>query len=62
MPSKIKWMFVSTLLLLQLSACTPTVHLVVDKPIEINMNITVEIKIAVEKDLDEMLNEESGLF
>ena len=45
-----------------LHACTPTVHLVAAKPIEINMNITIDIKIAVEKELDEMLNEESGLF
>ncbi len=48
--------------LLALSACTPTVHLVVDKPIEINMNITVDIKIAVEKELDDMLSADSGLF
>ncbi len=53
---------VLTLMMFSLAACTPTVHLVVDKPIEINMTITVEIKIAVEKELDEVLSEDSGLF
>jgi hypothetical protein len=50
------------LLLIFLSACTPTVHLVTDKPIEINMTVTIEIKIAVEKELDKLLSDESGLF
>ena len=44
------------------SACTPTVHLVTDKPIEINMTVKIEIKIAVERELDDLLSEESGLF
>ena len=50
------------LIMFSLSACTPTVHLVTDKPIEINLTVTIEIKIAVEKELDELLSEDSGLF
>lgn len=46
-----------------LSACNPTVRIQApEKPIEINMKITIDIKIAVEKQLDKMLNEDSGLF
>ncbi|GLX79756.1 YnbE family lipoprotein [Thalassotalea insulae] len=48
---------------LLLIACSPTVQLQApDKPIEINMNITVDVRIAIEKELDQVLTEDSGLF
>jgi len=48
-----------------LLACTPTVKVEVpDKPITINLNVKIEheIRIKVEKDLDHVLSEDSGLF
>jgi hypothetical protein len=48
-----------------LGACTPTVQVAPpDKPIEINMNIKIEheIRIKVDKDLDELFDEDSDLF
>jgi hypothetical protein len=57
---------ISTVLLLFLcSACTPTVQVEApDKPITINLNVKIqhEIRVKVEKDLDNVLSEESGLF
>ncbi|MDX8405612.1 MAG: YnbE family lipoprotein [Mariprofundus sp.] len=47
------------------SACTPTVKVEVpDKPITINLNVKIdhEIRIRVEKDLENVLSEDSGLF
>ncbi len=46
-------------------ACTPTVKVEApDKPIEINMNINIkhEILIKVEKEVEEMFEEEDELF
>jgi len=51
--------------ILLLAACSPIIRLEVpDKPIEINMNITIDhkIKIQVEKELDKTLTADSGLF
>ncbi len=48
-----------------LLACNPTVKVEApDKPITINMNIKIEheIRIKVEKELDNVLSEDSGLF
>lgn len=48
-----------------LSACNPTVKVEApDKPITINMNIKIEheIRVKVEKDLENVLSEDSGLF
>ena len=53
------------LVFLLLSACNPTVRIQTpEKPIEINLNITIDhrIKIEVEKELDSLLDEDSGLF
>lgn len=46
------------------SACTPTVNVAADKPIEINLNIKIEheIRIRVDKDLDSLFDEDSELF
>jgi hypothetical protein len=48
-----------------LPACNPTVKVEApDKPITINMNIKIEheIRVKVEKDLDNVLSKDSGLF
>jgi hypothetical protein len=45
--------------------CSPSVKLEApDKPIEINMNIKIEheIRLKVEKDVDELISNQKGLF
>ncbi len=47
------------------AACSPTVKVEApDKPITINLNVKIqhEIRVKVEKDLDNVLSEDSGLF
>ncbi len=53
----------SCCLLLNLG-CTPTVKVATDEPITINLNVNIkhEIRVKVEKDLDAVLSEDSGLF
>lgn len=51
--------------LLLLAGCTPTVKVQApDKPIEINMNIKIEqeVRIKVEKDLDDVFAADPALF
>jgi hypothetical protein len=46
-------------------ACTPTVEIKAPtEPITINLNVKIEhqIRIKVDKDLDELFSEDSGLF
>ena len=46
-------------------ACSPTVKMEApDKPIEINMNVKIEheIRVKVEKDIEQMLEENQELF
>ncbi len=48
-----------------LAACTPTVEVAVpDKPITINLNVKIEheIRVKVERDLEDLFAEEDGLF
>ncbi len=48
-----------------LSACSPTVKVEApDKPITINLNIKIEheIRVKVDKELDDVFSEDSGLF
>ncbi len=48
-----------------LAACTPTVQVAVpDKPITINLNVKIEheIRVKVEKALEDLFTKESGLF
>ena len=47
-----------------LGACTPTVKVATDEPITINLNVNIkhEIRVKVEKDLDQVLSKDSGLF
>lgn len=59
-------LFLSVFVLALLSsACTPTVQIAApDKPIDINLNVKIEhdIRIKIDKDLDNILDESSGLF
>ena len=51
--------------LLVLVACSPTVKVAPpDEPITINLNVKIEheIRVKVEKELDSVINQESGLF
>jgi len=48
-----------------LGSCTPRVEVAVpDKPITINLNVKIdhEIRVKVEKDLDNVFTDKSGLF
>lgn len=48
-----------------LTGCSPSVKLEApEKPIEINMNIKIEheIRLKVEKDVDELISNQKGLF
>ncbi len=47
------------------TACTPTVQVAMPtEPITINLNVRIEheIRIKVERELDDMFSEDSGLF
>lgn len=47
-----------------LVACTPTVKVATDEPITINLNINIqhEIRVKVERELDDLFSEDSELF
>jgi hypothetical protein len=56
---------VCTWLLILTSACTPTVQVNAPKePITINMNVKIEheIRVKVDKELDQLFTEDSNLF
>lgn len=46
------------------SSCTPTVNLAAKEPITINLNVKIEheIKVKVDKELDDLFSEDSALF
>jgi hypothetical protein len=53
------------LLVIALIGCTPTIRVEApSKPIEINLNVKIEheIRVRVDKDLDELFVEESDIF
>lgn len=54
----------SCLISVTLMACTPTVKVAADEPITINLNVNIqhEVRVKVDKDLDKVLSEDSGLF
>ena len=59
----IRWLGI--LILLGLVACTPTVQVAMpNEPININLNVKIEheIYIRVDKQLDELFSDSSGLF
>ena len=45
-------------------ACTPTVKVATDEPITINLNVKIEheIRVKVDKELDDLFSEDSELF
>ena len=48
-----------------MAACTPQVEVVTpDKPITINLNVKIdhEVRVKVDRDLDQVLSPNSGLF
>lgn len=60
-----KLTFPFIVLLCFLAGCNPTVKVEApDKPIEINLNVKIEhhIRLQVDKDLEELFSEESGVF
>lgn len=65
-PSHRRWPASFALLsaMLLASACTPTVQVATDKPIEINLNVNIkhEILVKVDKELDDLFSKDSALF
>ena len=60
-----KFLSLPLLCLLLVGACTPTVKVAPpDKPITINLNVKIEheIRVKVEKELENVFSEDSGLF
>ena len=53
-----------SLLCLSGPGCTPRVEVAADKPITINLNVKIdhEIRVKVDKELDQVLSHNSGLF
>jgi hypothetical protein len=52
-------------MIVTMEACTPRIEVAApDKPITINLNVKIdhEIRVKVDKDLDEVLSDDSGLF
>ncbi|MCB1691158.1 MAG: YnbE family lipoprotein [Pseudomonadales bacterium] len=50
--------------LLLASACTPTVKLDTSEPITINLNVNIkhEIRVKVDKELDDLFSDDSDVF
>ena len=60
-----KLLFPLVVLLFLAAGCNPTVKVEApDKPIEINLNVKIEhnIRLQVDKELEELFSEESGVF
>lgn len=60
-----KKLFIIAVLLASIAACTPTVQVAIPKePIEINLNIKIEhnIRIQVDKELEDLFEEDSDIF
>ena len=49
---------------LLIAGCTPTVKVATDEPITINLNVNIkhEILVKVDRELDDLFSEDSGLF
>lgn len=52
------------LVLTAAGGCTPTVKLATDEPITINLNVNIkhEIRIKVDRELDDLFSKDSDLF
>ena len=62
MPKKI---YILLALLFTVTACTPRIELAMpDEPITINLNVKIdhEIRVKIDKELDDLFDEDSGLF
>jgi hypothetical protein len=55
---------IAALALAMLLACTPTVRVSTDEPITINLNVNIkhEILVKVDKQLDDLFDEDSEVF
>jgi YnbE-like lipoprotein len=55
---------VAAFLSLTNGGCTPRVEVAADKPITINLNVKIdhEVRVKVDKELDQILSQNSGLF
>ena len=64
MVDRITQLFAASLLALSFTSLYGCTHKVAVEPIEINMNIKIEheIKVKVEKDLEDMFSQEDELF
>lgn len=59
------WFSLTISIMILISGCAPTVKVATpEEPITINLNVKIEheIRVKVEKDLDELFEEESELF
>jgi len=57
--------FISVAILLLIAGCAPTVKVAVpEEPITINLNVKIEheIRVKVDRDLDELISSDSDLF
>lgn len=61
----LKKLIILVALFFTITACTPRIELAVpDKPITINLNVKIdhEIRVKVDKELDDLFADDSGLF
>ena len=61
----LKKLMIFMALFFTITACTPRIELAVpDKPITINLNVKIdhEIRVKIDKELDDLFAEDSGLF
>lgn len=61
----LKKSYLVIVLMLLVSACTPRVEIgMPTEPITINLNVKIdhEIRVKIDKELDDLFDEESGLF
>ena len=62
---KVNWLHLSIALIFVLVACQPTVKVEAPpEPITINLNVKIEheVRVKLEKDIDELLSEDDELF
>lgn len=65
MHNGVTWLTGLLALMLLVAACSPRVEVAVpDKPITINLNVKIEheIRVKVEKELEDVFSKDSGLF
>ncbi len=57
-------LMISSIIMVLLSGCTHRVEVAAKEPIEINLNVKVDhqIRVKVDKELDDVISEDSGLF